>query len=1490
MSDKHAARKGDDIIHSSIFADITSIVAEGVAYTVIGSAVAGVAMLAGPILVPTLAAAGAGAAATATATGLAAISSSCVLSGIIGSILANVAGVTDDISNAAAALGDAIFPPSPAGKIASGSDNVLTNKTPAARAAGTQTPGDTPPPEPQSPTSFADYGGMLLSMAAQFGSNMWRPQVASAAEGTSPLEEDKVDCEKHSPQQYLAEGSKSVFINNQPASRAKDRTTCEATVSEKVSPDVIIGGETLTVRDIKSGKTPGLALAMIAMSLIRGRPGTILKNMPCAIASAGAGMLTDMAISAVFGSSNPVHASTGVKVLNDENEQDFALPGRFPLVWQRSYNSLTTRTGLFGTGWATVFDSYLQLDGETATWFDDTGRELTFTLPASNSAFYSISEGLIIRRNEQGDVVIADDDGALWRLFKPTRKNPALLRLASLSDEYGNALEMGWDEHGRLVRIHDEPLAIDVALRYEDERFPSRVTSASHFDGEQRWPLMTWRYDARGQLAAVQDAAGVVTREFRYNDDHLMTWHRLPGGLESEYRWQEFDHWRVVENRTSSGDGCRFTYDLDTGLTTVQQYDGHIRQHYWNTQGLITSFVDERGERWQYEWNDNELLTKRIDPLGNTTTFVYDETGNRIQEIDPLGNIRATQWLVQRALPTVITEPNGAATRFYYDEHFGLGRIVDPMGQTTLLRRDAFGQVIEEVDAGGNTYRTKFGDSGLVQSRTDCSGYTTHYRYHPLGWLNFIRTASGEVTTIFHDAAGRTLRIERAEGWQQTLEWNLLGQVVGQIAADGTRSEFEYDAIGRLITTRDPLGLEHHRHWDNRNRLTELTNPNGEKYRFEWGSGSKLLEEVGLDGVITRYTYDACGRVTSREFASGHQESITHVFNWNAAGQLRDRITPEASTRYTYSSTGQIQRVAVYPPLGENIWSPVAEQELTFTYDLLGRMTHEEGENGALSWQYDNSGNCTAIELPHSNTLKYLHYGNGHLLSIAFNGVTISDFTRDEMHRETSRTLGGLTCRNEYDRLGRIQRRDVFVGHSQRPAPRRWSRRWDYDYHSQLVREEREDNPFKWSNWQYDSLGRLLTQDGTLGGNEQCRWDAAGNPLDTGLSENVAFNRITRLNGIRWQYDIHGRTTDKDNGQTRWTYRYDGEHRLTDVISQPRDRNKPQTQVSFRYDPLGRRISKTRQQMLGGHLIGKRMTTRFLWEGFRLLQEIHDDVPLTYVYSEQGSYEPLARIDGTDSPEIFWFHCQPNGTPERMTDNEGELRWEGQNSAWGKLLRETAHKATDYAQNLRMQGQYLDRETGLHYNLFRYYDPDSGRFTQHDPIGLAGGINLYRFAPNALVWIDPLGLASAIVYWIQNGSETGHYTVKVMGDNIMHTHQYGAYGGFAIDENGRKVGFDPSPTEVANDGQSQVNKARMKGQEVHQTSFEMSDSGAEKAVKFQKSQLGRNLGPYDVRTRSCLTHVMEVLAAGGIDVPKGAMRQYHFIKKKLDASKCKKGM
>jgi len=59
---------------------------------------------------------------------------------------------------------------------------------------------------------------------------------------------------------------------------------------------------------------------------------------------------------------------------------------------------------------------------------------------------------------------------------------------------------------------------------------------------------------------------------------------------------------------------------------------------------------------------------------------------------------------------------------------------------------------------------------------------------------------------------------------------------------------------------------------------------------------------------------------------------------------------------------------------------------------------------------------------------------------------------------------------------------------------------------------------------------------------------------------------------------------------------------------------------------------------------------------------------------------------------------------------------------------------------LRFQGQYYDVETGLHYNRYRYYDPQVGRFIGKDPIGFAGGLNVYVYAPNPTEWIDPFGL------------------------------------------------------------------------------------------------------------------------------------------------------
>ncbi|EPG2138185.1 RHS repeat-associated core domain-containing protein [Providencia stuartii] len=108
---------------------------------------------------------------------------------------------------------------------------------------------------------------------------------------------------------------------------------------------------------------------------------------------------------------------------------------------------------------------------------------------------------------------------------------------------------------------------------------------------------------------------------------------------------------------------------------------------------------------------------------------------------------------------------------------------------------------------------------------------------------------------------------------------------------------------------------------------------------------------------------------------------------------------------------------------------------------------------------------------------------------------------------------------------------------------------------------------------------------------------------------------------------------------------------------------------------------------------------------------------------------------------MYYTHSGLNGLPEVLNKYNGNIVWQGLHRVWGNLQRQARPTGEfNSEQNLRFQGQYFDKETGLLYNTFRYYAPDLGRFTQQDPIGLAGGLNLYQYAPNPLTWVDPRGL------------------------------------------------------------------------------------------------------------------------------------------------------
>jgi RHS repeat-associated protein len=130
------------------------------------------------------------------------------------------------------------------------------------------------------------------------------------------------------------------------------------------------------------------------------------------------------------------------------------------------------------------------------------------------------------------------------------------------------------------------------------------------------------------------------------------------------------------------------------------------------------------------------------------------------------------------------------------------------------------------------------------------------------------------------------------------------------------------------------------------------------------------------------------------------------------------------------------------------------------------------------------------------------------------------------------------------------------------------------------------------------------------------------------------------------------------------------------------------------------------------------------------------------------------------------------GTPRAIVDpvrNIPVWRWDltgaaTSTSVFGEhaAITDPDADSTTYEFNLRFPGQYLDTETGLHYNYFRDYDPSVGRYVESDPIGQAAGPSTYQYVwSNPLVLIDPLGLKRECklarkpqIEWIPGRGET----------------------------------------------------------------------------------------------------------------------------------------
>jgi RHS repeat-associated protein len=192
-------------------------------------------------------------------------------------------------------------------------------------------------------------------------------------------------------------------------------------------------------------------------------------------------------------------------------------------------------------------------------------------------------------------------------------------------------------------------------------------------------------------------------------------------------------------------------------------------------------------------------------------------------------------------------------------------------------------------------------------------------------------------------------------------------------------------------------------------------------------------------------------------------------------------------------------------------------------------------------------------------------------------------------------------------------------------------------------------------------------------------------------------------------------------------------HYSYNIFNQLIQVEKPEsTQIEYRYDAIGRRIAK----VVDGNL------TQFVWNQFQLIGEEQASKRIEYVFYPEH-FIPLCHLE---EDKAYFYQIDQLGTVREVTDDDGQLLWSGNYQAFGQCQVDNSARITN---PLRFPGQYWDEETELHYNQFRYYDPQTGRYLTKDPISyLSGDFNLYRYGKNDPVnQSDVLGLEALVAGW-----------------------------------------------------------------------------------------------------------------------------------------------
>jgi len=497
------------------------------------------------------------------------------------------------------------------------------------------------------------------------------------------------------------------------------------------------------------------------------------------------------------------------------------------------------------------------------------------------------------------------------------------------------------------------------------------------------------------------------------------------------------------------------------------------------------------------------------------------------------------------------------------------------------------------------------------------------------------------------------------------------------------------------------------------------------------------MEMHVVSGVsyTTSYSYDSAGRLSKIAYPSGR----TVGYTFDGVGRIM-----QIDTTFNGITQSLVSNVT-YQPFGAVTGFTFGNaQGASRTLDLDGRVSNYSLGAIIRSIIYDDGSRITALKHANAAFDHSFQYDNLDRLTGWSTASTSQSFSYDVVGNRTAQTIDGVNYLFTYsgvsNRLASSQFPIPFnyqydqTGNTTQDALRRYA----YDARSRLTQVV---NGTVTTRFTVNALGQRVSKSPSNGLTRIFHYDTAGHLIAESTPAGEVLREYVYLGDlpvalISSDHDDDGVPDTRDNC-------------ILDANPDQKDTSGSQIGNICNGDANGDGLVNQADLSLVITLVHRPGTSnpdaakRADMNGDGVLN-FQDETLLSQWIRQRGATGPSGLRGQAPPPEVFYIYSDQIGAPRVLVDTANKVRWQWSSTDPFGLQLPSESPQGDFISlpfNLRLPGQYYDRETGLQYNGARDYDAATGRYLESDPIGLRGGINLYLYAGgNPVSAADPSGL------------------------------------------------------------------------------------------------------------------------------------------------------